>query len=157
VLLGSLTSAMPACVLLELRDPKHRRRQEAHNAAMLPRDREACRRGGERLPSQTQLMAAYEVAMGTAAAALAKLAAAGLSRGKPGRGTFAVDLDRARPLPVLEVMAAASLCRQVAATSFPPGTAVTMGVGGDRDENTEYAHEKTAPPRQVDVSALAVA
>jgi DNA-binding transcriptional MocR family regulator len=112
-------------------------------------------RGGERLPSQTQLMDSYKVAMGTAAAALAKLSAAGLSRGEPGRGTFAVDLDRARPLPVLDVMAAASLCRHVAAASFPPGTAPTMDVGGDPDWNTEYAHEKTAPPRQVDVSALA--
>jgi hypothetical protein len=30
-----------------------------------------------------------------------------------------------------------------------------MDVGGDPDWNTDYAHEKTAPPRQVDVSALA--
>jgi DNA-binding transcriptional MocR family regulator len=112
-------------------------------------------RGGERLPSQTQLMAAYKVAMGTAAAALTKLSAAGLSRGESGRGTFAVHLDGARPLPVLEVMAAASLCRQVAATSFPLGAAVTLGVGGDREGNTEDAREKTAPPQQVDVSALA--
>lgn len=100
-------------------------------------------------------MDSYQVAMGTAAAALAMLSAAGLSRGEPGRGTFAVDLDRARPMPVLEVMAAASLCRQVAAASFPPGAVPTVGVGGDPEWNTEHAHEKSAPPRQVDVSALA--
>lgn len=86
-------------------------------------------------------MNSYKVAMDTAAAALAKLSAAGLSRGEPGRGTFAVDLDRARPMPVLEVMAAASLCRQVAAASFPPGAVPTVGVGGDPEWNTEHAHE----------------
>lgn len=44
-------------------------------------------RGGERLPSQTKLMKSYKVAMGTAASALAKLSAAGLTRGETGRGS----------------------------------------------------------------------
>ena len=114
-------------------------------------------RPGERLPSQTRLMKSYEVAMGTAASALAKLAAAGLIRGEPGRGTFAMDPDRLfHRSPVLDVMAAASMCRRLAALSFGPDTDTpTLPVGGDPHWDDPHADpEKTLPPRQVDVSAL---
>ncbi|MEJ8662221.1 GntR family transcriptional regulator [Streptomyces sp. MS1.AVA.4] len=110
--------------------------------------------GGEQLPSQSKLMKSYGVAMATAAAALAKLSAAGLTRGVPGRGTYAVDVQRMQAHPVLEVMAAASLCRSLAALTFGPGEAApTVGVDGDLDEDTSGDREPVQP-RQVEVSAL---
>ncbi|MER7666433.1 GntR family transcriptional regulator [Streptomyces sp. NPDC096193] len=112
-------------------------------------------RGGERMPSQKELMAAYGVAMGTAAAALAKVRAAGLSRSETGRGTYAVDANSALPRPVMEVMAAASLCRQLSATSFGPGTAApTLDLGPSPREDGMAGDREAAPVRQVDVSAL---
>ena len=92
-------------------------------------------RPGERLPSQSKLMASYGVAMGTASAALGKLAAAGLIRTVPGAGTYAVRPNPFDPNPVLDVLAAASLCRTLAAHSFGPDSApvLEIQVGGDVD------------------------
>lgn len=113
---------------------------------------------GEQLPSQTKLMKSYGVAMGTAASALAKLSVAGLIRGERGRGTFALDPRRAfADSPVLDVLAASSMCRTLAAMSFGTNAdSPTLGVGGSRDWGTAYEDAETLPPRQVDVSALAV-
>ncbi|MFH8813039.1 GntR family transcriptional regulator [Streptomyces hygroscopicus] len=115
-------------------------------------------RDGEKLPSQSKLMESYGVAMGTAASALAKLAAAGLIRTEPGRGTFATSRPNPfDPNPVLDVMAAAQMCRSLASLSFGPGeTAPTLDVGGSPDWGTAWEDENTMPPRRVDVSALAV-
>jgi len=115
-------------------------------------------RPGEQLPSQTHLMRSYDVAMGTAASALRKLVAVGLVRTERGRGAYAVDQDRLfRRAPILDVLAAASVLRHLAARTFggnagPP----TVEVGGSRDWDDPHADpEKTMPPRRVDVSALA--
>lgn len=114
-------------------------------------------RPDERLPTQKALMKSYGVAMGTAASALAKLAAAGLTRGEPGRGTFATNPRRAfTPNPILDVLAASSMCRSLAAMSFGRNTSSpTLEVGGSPDWNTAYETENTMPPRRVDVAALA--
>jgi DNA-binding transcriptional MocR family regulator len=110
-------------------------------------------RPGERLPSQSKLMTSYGVAMGTASAALGKLAAAGLIRTVPGSGTFAVRPNPFEPNPVLDVLAAASLCRTLAARSFAPGSApvLEIQVGGDVDTSGDREGPLT---RLVDVSAL---
>lgn len=92
-------------------------------------------RPGERLPSQSQLMTAYGVAMGTASAALGKLAAAGLIRTVPGAGTYAAPLDPFTPSPVRDLFAAAALCRGLAARYLPPDAApvAEVHVGGSAD------------------------
>ncbi|PAZ10510.1 hypothetical protein CLM62_40950 [Streptomyces sp. SA15] len=110
-------------------------------------------RPGERLPSQSKLMTSYGVAMGTASAALGKLAAAGLIRTVPGSGTFAVRPNPFEPNPVLDVMAAASLCRTLAAHSFGPGSAPVLEIGGGEDVDTSGDREGPLT-RLVDVSAL---
>lgn len=112
---------------------------------------------GEQLPTQAKLMKSYGVAMGTASAAFAKLAAVGLVRTVPGRGVFAEDarkiFDRH---PVLDVLEAADLCRTLAAYTFGKRTTrPTLEVGGDRrwggpDEDPG----KMIPPKEVDMSAL---
>lgn len=115
-------------------------------------------RPGEQLPSQTKLMKAYGVAMGTAAAALGKLADAGLARGMPGRGTFAADRTTLalKSSPALDVLAAAALCRNVAAMGWPAGVTPSVSVGGHPDYGTPDEDEDTLPPRhRIDVSALA--
>lgn len=119
-------------------------------------------RPGQRLPSQTELMHSYEVAMGTAASALAKLSAAGLTRVEPGRGTFVrqmrwgLEPDPIEPNPILEVMAAASMCRDLAGIRFNPDAGPpTLSVGGSPDWDAPHVDpEKVSPPRQVDVSTL---
>jgi GntR family transcriptional regulator len=114
-------------------------------------------RPGEQVPSQAKLMESYGVAMGTAAAALGKLAAAGLARGEPGRGTYAADRVTLalKSAPVLDILAAASLCRAVASTGWPPDAVPVVRVGGHPDYGTPYEDEETLPPRPVDVSPLA--
>lgn len=110
-------------------------------------------RPGERLPSQSKLMSSYGVAMATAASALAKLAAAGLTRSEPGRGTFARARPPMTPCPVLDVLAAASVCRSLAASGF--ARKPTFSIGGHPDWDTPYCDpEKHWPPRTVDASAL---
>lgn len=111
---------------------------------------------GEQVPSQAKLMKSYGVAMATAASALAKLAAAGLTRVEPGRGTFVADHRRfPSPNAVLDVMAAAAVCRTLAATAVPAGRRATVGVGGHPDWDTGSADpEKVWAPRSVDVAAL---
>lgn len=113
----------------------------------------------EKLPSQPQLMKAYGVSMGTAAAAIKKLADAGLITTRPGSGTYPANLHRAFDNPVVQVMQAASVCRHLAALHHgrkPDGTPnLTVEVGGDPEWGTSHEDEKTWPPRQVDVSALA--
>ncbi|MFD5589337.1 GntR family transcriptional regulator [Streptomyces sp. NPDC127063] len=109
-------------------------------------------RPGERLPSQSKLMASYGVAMGTASAALGKLAAAGLIRTVPGSGTYAVRPNPFEPNPVLDVLAAATLCRTLAAHSFGPDSAPVLEIGGgDADTSGDREGPLT---RRVDVSAL---
>lgn len=111
---------------------------------------------GGPLPSQARLREVYNVATGTASAALRKLADAGLARGEPGRGTFPVDratLAR-KPSQVLDILAAAALCRSIAAIHWGVDGAV-MDIGGDPDYGTDHESESAAPPRRVDVSALA--
>jgi DNA-binding transcriptional regulator YhcF (GntR family) len=112
---------------------------------------------GERTPSQTDLMQAYGCAMGTAASALSKLAAAGLAQGRPGRGTFAADAKTlaAKSAPILDILAAAALCRGVAARGFRTGTSAVMYVNPDPDYGTSRQDQHTAPPRPVDVAPLA--
>ncbi|HKT04959.1 MAG TPA: winged helix-turn-helix domain-containing protein [Rugosimonospora sp.] len=111
---------------------------------------------GEQVPSQTKLMRSYGVAMATASSALSKLATAGLTRAEPGRGTFVADHRRSlNPNIVLEVMAAASVCRTLAATVVPAGRRASVGVGGHPDWNSSSADpDKVWPPRRVDVAAL---
>ncbi|MGW9031566.1 winged helix-turn-helix domain-containing protein [Streptomyces sp. NPDC055722] len=112
-------------------------------------------RPDHQLPSQTKLMESYGVAVGTASSALRKLAAAGLIRTEPGRGTFAVPQHRGTPSPVMEVMAAASVCRSLAAMDFGQSADnPKVPVGGDPAWLTEYEDEKTMPGRMVDVLAL---
>ncbi|MFI0141968.1 winged helix-turn-helix domain-containing protein [Streptomyces luteogriseus] len=110
-------------------------------------------RPGERLPSQSKLMAAYGVSMGTASAALGRLVSAGLIRTVPGSGTFAARPNPFEPNPVLDVLAAASLCRSLAARSFGPGSApvLEIQVGGEVDTSGDREGPLT---RLVDVSAL---
>lgn len=112
-------------------------------------------RPGAQLPSQTKLMASYGVAMGTVSSALAKLSAAGLIRTERGKGTYA-HADRFQSSPVRDLLAAASLCRSVAATTFlPSDPKPTIGVGGDEDWDDPHRDpEKVRPPRWIDVSAL---
>ncbi|MFI7501853.1 GntR family transcriptional regulator [Streptomyces sp. NPDC049687] len=105
-------------------------------------------RPGERLPSQSKLMASYGVAIGTPSAALGKLAATGLIRTVPGAGTFAV-----RPNPVLDFFAAASLCRTLTAHSFGPGSAPVLEIRVGEDVDTSGGREGPLT-RRVDVSAL---
>ncbi|MEU8936251.1 GntR family transcriptional regulator [Streptomyces sp. NPDC048409] len=92
-------------------------------------------RDGERLPSQARLARSYGVSSGTAAAALALLAAAGLIRTAPGSGTFAISPSSGiTPNPVFDVMDAASVCRSIASLDSgsddrnPP----TVHIGGSR-------------------------
>ncbi|MFJ8697354.1 GntR family transcriptional regulator [Streptomyces roseolilacinus] len=115
-------------------------------------------RGGERLPSQSQLARSYGVSSGTAAAALGKLAAAGLIRTIRGAGTYAIARPASgEPHPVMDVLAAASLCRDLASITVgaaKPGPP-TLDVGGDPAWGTEHERPSTLPPRRVDVGALA--
>jgi DNA-binding transcriptional MocR family regulator len=114
-------------------------------------------RPGQQVPSQAHLMKSYNVAMGTAAAALGKLAAAGLARGEPGRGTYAMDRVTLalKSAPVLDILAAASLCRSIAAATWPPDAAPVARIGGHPDYGTPYEDENTLPPRPVDIALLA--
>lgn len=111
-------------------------------------------RPGERLPSQAHLMKAYGVAMGTAAAALGKLAAAGLIRTVPGSGTYALHPDPFEPSPIFDVLAAASLCRTLAARTSPPGSAPVLEIRVGEDVDTSGDREGPLT-RRVDVAALA--
>jgi DNA-binding transcriptional MocR family regulator len=117
-------------------------------------------RADEQLPSQSHLCKAYEVSIATANAALAKLAAAGLTYVKQGRGTYAVDLnhDLFRPSPVVDLLTAAGICRSVASTNWPEKNferVASVEVGGSKFYDTAwYDPEKHAPPRLVPVSAL---
>lgn len=116
-------------------------------------------RDGERLPSQPKLAESYGVSAGTVAAAMAKLATAGLVRTEPGRGTFATS--RPSPFdsnPVLDVMAAASICRSLAGLTFGPDEPdpPRLDVGGSPDWGTAWEDEETMPPRRLDVGVLAV-
>lgn len=113
-------------------------------------------RAGEKLPSQSKLMDSYGVAMGTVSSALGKLQAAGLIRASVGVGTFAEDPDRLwHNSAVLDVMAAAAMCRSLAAITFG-ANGPTLAVGGSPDWDDPHTDpEKTLPPRMVDVSALA--
>ncbi|MGR3875821.1 GntR family transcriptional regulator (plasmid) [Streptomyces graminifolii] len=112
-------------------------------------------RADEQLPTQAHLMKAYGVATATASSALAKLQTAGLTRSERGRGTYAVATHRIWNNPILDVMAAAAVCRSLAATTFGKhDTNPTIPVGGDPDWLTEHEHENTRPGRMVDVSAL---
>ncbi|MFE1292183.1 GntR family transcriptional regulator [Streptomyces sp. NPDC058751] len=116
-------------------------------------------RDGERLPSQAKLARSYGVSSGTAAAALALLAAAGLIRTAPGSGTYATSRpDPFEPNPVLEVMAAASICRTLAGLTSGPAEPdpPTLAVGGSPHRGTVREDEQTLPPSRIDVDALAV-
>ncbi|WP_318218964.1 GntR family transcriptional regulator [Streptomyces sp. SCL15-6] len=111
-------------------------------------------RPGERLPSQSKLMASYGVANNTASAALGKLAAAGLIRTVPGSGTFATRPNPFDPNPVLDVLAAASLCRTLAASSFGSDSSPVLEIGDGEDVDTSGDREGPLT-RLIDVSALA--
>lgn len=115
-------------------------------------------RPGGKLPPQSKLMASYGVATATASSALGKLAAAGLTYSVPGSGTFAKRTEVLfAPNPILDVLAASALCRNLAAVTFGPDTDVpTLAIGGSPDWDDPHADpEKVLPPRHVDVSALA--
>ncbi|GGN45746.1 GntR family transcriptional regulator [Streptomyces fuscichromogenes] len=116
-------------------------------------------REGERLPSQSKLARSYGVSSGTAAAALARLAAACLIRTVPGSGTFAVSRPGLfEPNPVLDVLAAASVCRSLAGLTFAPDDPEPprLSIGGSPDWGTSLEDEDTVPPRRLDVGVLAV-
>lgn len=105
-------------------------------------------RPDDRLPSQTELMAAYGVAMATAASALRKVRDAGLTRSEPGRGVYALSHHR-RNGDVAALYQAGNLCRSVASTTFRPGSDPIMEVGGYDDwDGSEI------PGRRVNVAAL---
>ncbi|MFE2581269.1 GntR family transcriptional regulator [Streptomyces sp. NPDC059378] len=115
-------------------------------------------RDGERLPSQAKLARSYGVSSGTAAAALAKLAAAGLIRTAPGSGTYATTRpDAFGSNPVLDVMAAASVCRTLAGLEFGPGEPdpPALAVGGSPRWETVSEDGETMPARRLDVGVLA--
>ncbi|MFH8797662.1 GntR family transcriptional regulator [Streptomyces sp. NPDC017941] len=115
-------------------------------------------RDGEQLPPQSKLSASYGVSNGTVSAALAKLAAAGLIRSHPGRGTFATSRPTMfDPNPVLDVMAAASICRSLAGLTFGPDEPdpPRLDVGGSPDWGTAWEDENTMPPCRLDVGVLA--
>lgn len=110
---------------------------------------------GAKVPSQKELMSAYGVAMGTAASALTKLDAVGLTQARPGAGRFVV---RKPPLwqrhDVLDILDAASICRSLAATGGG-STPHYAYVGGDPDWDDPHVDpEKTMPPRRIDVTFL---
>lgn len=110
---------------------------------------------GAKVPSQKELMAAYGVAMGTAASALAKLDAVGLTHARPGAGRFVIAKPPLwRRHDVLDILDAASICRSLASSSG--GSAPHyIGVGGDPNWDDPHADpEKTMPPRRVDVTVL---
>lgn len=110
---------------------------------------------GTQVPSQTDLMRAYKVATATAASALSKLDAVGLTYTVPGKGRFVVAKP---PLfqrhDVLDILDAAMICRRLASSGG--GSAPHyIGVGGDPDWDDPHADpEKSMPPRRVDVTAL---
>jgi hypothetical protein len=111
-------------------------------------------RWGAKVPSQKELVRAYGVAMGTAASALAKLDAVGLTQARPGAGRFVV---RRPPLwqrhDVLDILDAASICRSLAA-SCGGSAPHYISVGGDPDWDAPHADPETMPPRRVDVTFL---
>ncbi|MPY36757.1 GntR family transcriptional regulator [Streptomyces adustus] len=114
-------------------------------------------RDGERLPSQAKLAQSYGVSSGTAAAALAKLAAVGLIQTAPGSGTYATaSPDPFEPNPVLDVMAAASVCRTLAGLESGPGEPEppALAVGGSPRWGTVSKDDETMPPRSLDVDVL---
>ncbi|HEX2314752.1 MAG TPA: GntR family transcriptional regulator [Thermomonospora sp.] len=74
-------------------------------------------RPGEQAPSQSRLMSLYDVAMGTAAAALAKVRAGGLIESAPGRRSTVLPRDR-WDADLLALYKAAELCRREAAISY---------------------------------------
>ncbi|MER5602333.1 GntR family transcriptional regulator [Streptomyces sp. NPDC002265] len=115
-------------------------------------------RDGERLPSQAKLARSYGVSSGTAAAALARLAAAGLIRTVPGSGTFALTRqDLVETNPVLDVLAAASVCRTLAGMESGPGKpdSSALAVGGGSHRESVWEDEETMPSRRLDVGVLA--
>ncbi|WP_052768607.1 GntR family transcriptional regulator [Streptomyces humi] len=116
-------------------------------------------RDGERLPSQARLAQSYGVSSGTAAAALARLATAGLIRTAPGSGTYATSRPSpAERNPVLDVMAAASVCRTLAGQEFgsdeldPPA----LPIGGSPRRGAVREDDETLPARRLDVGVLTV-
>lgn len=115
---------------------------------------------GAQLPSQSHLAKAYGVAMGTAASAMSKLQTAGLVTTVPGAGTYAT-IRRTGPSPVLDILAAASMCRALASITFGPAdrgpdARPTLEVGGDPNWDDPHRDpEKMLPPRQVNVTELA--
>jgi hypothetical protein len=109
---------------------------------------------GDKVPTQKELMAAYGVAMATAAAALTKLDAIGLTHARPGAGRFVVGKPPLRRHDVLDILDAASICRRLACASGGPGPH-DISVGGDPDWDDPHADpEKRLPPRHVDVTLL---
>ncbi|SFQ26243.1 GntR family transcriptional regulator [Amycolatopsis rubida] len=110
---------------------------------------------GAKVPSQKELMRAYGVAMATAASALSKLDAVGLTHARPRAGRFVVDQPPlSRRHDVLDVLDAASICRYLAATSGGSAPHYVY-VGGDPDWDDPHVDpEKKMPPRRVDVTFL---
>lgn len=115
-------------------------------------------RPDEQLPSQSHLCRSYGVSTATANAALAKLAAAGLSYVIQGRGTYATNLYDDllhRPPAIVTLLTAARICRSVASSTWPQPDIATVPVGGSRYWGTpDYDEERHLPPRFVSVAAL---
>ncbi|MEU1813516.1 winged helix-turn-helix domain-containing protein [Micromonospora aurantiaca (nom. illeg.)] len=101
---------------------------------------------GQRLPSQTELMRAYGVAMATAASALRKLRTHGLTHTLPGRGVVVAEFQHSDVATLYRV---GEVCRGLAATTFPPGRAPLMGVDQFHDHETSETIQ-----RPIDMSAL---
>jgi DNA-binding transcriptional MocR family regulator len=109
---------------------------------------------GDKVPTQKELMAAYGVAMATAAAALTKLDVIGLTQARPGAGRFVVNKPPLHRHDVLDILDAASICRTLACTSGGSAPRHTW-VGGDPDWDDPHADpDKAMPPRRVDVTVL---
>lgn len=107
-------------------------------------------RAGEKIPSQRQLMTAYKVAEGTAAAALGRLRAAGITRSESGRGTFAAPHPGNQD--ILDLLAAAGMCRNVTSIGWDHGDTLMTPYAGIRSR--EHDDEDPPSPPRVDVAAL---
>lgn len=106
---------------------------------------------GEKVPSQRQLMAAYKVAEGTAAAALGKLRAVGLVRSEAGRGTFATPKYASQD--ILDVLSAAEMCRNITSIGWGHGNTL-MTPYAWLPPSSDHGEDLPPYPPQVDMAAL---
>lgn len=90
---------------------------------------------GRQLPTQSELMKAYGVAMATASSALHKVRDAGLATSRPGAGVFAAARPQHTDIALL--YRAGRVCRSLAATSWPPDRTPTIEVVDAYDHDSQ--------------------